>query len=51
MIVAFYDQTHPKASVGRIVGFRKVAKKLKKTTKTTATTKTRTRGPKHQDDV
>lgn len=41
MVVAFYDQTHPKASIGRITGFRKVAKKSKKTT--TATTKTRTR--------
>ena len=29
MIATFYDQTHPKASVGRIAGFRKTSGKLK----------------------
>jgi hypothetical protein len=29
MIVTFYDQTHPKASVGRIAGFRAPTKKKK----------------------
>jgi len=51
MIATFYDQTHPKASVGRIAGFRKVAKKSKKATKTTATTKTRTRRQTRKADV
>jgi hypothetical protein len=29
MIATFYDQTHPKASVGRIAEFRKTSGKLK----------------------
>jgi hypothetical protein len=29
MIVTFYDQTHPKASVGRIAGFRTPTPKQK----------------------
>jgi len=41
MIATFYDQTHPKASVGRIAGFRKVAKKPKKKTTTTSTRRRR----------
>ena len=38
MIATFYDQTHPKASVGRIAGFRKTAPK-----QSTKTTKGRTK--------
>ena len=49
MIATFYDQTHPKASVGRIAGFRKTTPERTKASKKPRTRKRQTPAKRHQN--
>lgn len=49
MIATFYDQTHPKASVGRIAGFRKTPRKKAARTTKRRVTKSRRDNPPSEE--